>query len=521
MKCLLATAVLALLVGTPVIGKDPPRDFPVVRMKPGEGLVMLRVIGTREVGGLFPKWGMLALRRVKTGKQQEELHDRYSRGLQSSVFMESIPPGDYEPMFLMSTLPDAFGTNLASADFPEGFRFKVQEGQLTDLGTLYYVRPYAPPQTDHYRFIQAEDGDFARNTQFMLETEQAEKLLASRQGWSSVPAAAQSASLTTRIRHLSLYLAGRTTAPDGTMLFGELFGQVARRSPDGIWTWEETGLPETILGAAETADGNLYAVAEHSTLVHRNAPGKWQRIPVPVPGALPCFAAAEPDGSLFTAWEDRNAITVLSYHPQTESPWKLRIKIPLEPPDIRAVGAMRRCRVLVSQPKWVVVDYGFSPSGTKFGYHVLDREKVIWTPYRHEEFQGDVGLFHDGTLYSLAGWAPGQDFQVSADFGRQWSKRSEVSWSELPVFRNADEGYLLRLDNAPQRYPQKRIYSLWRTADGGRSWARHARTPARTSAFILLPGHDMLFTTFDGMLYASHDDGKTASLERDSSDPAW
>ncbi len=385
---------------------------------------MLRVIGTREVGGLFPKWGTLALRRVKTGRQ-EELRDRYSRSLQSSFFLKSVPPGDYEPMFVMATLPDAFGTNVANAEFPKGFRFKVEAGQLTDLGTLYYVRPYAPPQTGLYRFIHAGDRDLAGNSSFMLVQEQAEKLLESPIGWTRIPADAAPVNLTSRIKHLSMYLSGRARAPDGSMLFGELFGQVARRSSKGEWTWEETGLPATILGVAETTDGNLYAVAEHSTLVRRDTSGKWQRIPVPTLGAMPCFISAEPDGSVFTVWEDRNAITVLSYRPQDESPWKLRIKIPLE--DLPPYAyAMRRCGVLVSQPKLVVVDYGMSRSGTKFGYHVLDRESVIWTPYRHEEFQGDVGLLQDGTLYSLAA---GSRDRTSRSRTTSARTRSGASWA--------------------------------------------------------------------------------------------
>ncbi len=97
----------------------------------------------------------------------------------------------------------------------------------------------------------------------------------------------------------------------------------------------------------------------------------------------------------------------------------------------------------------------------------------------------------------------------------------EVSWAELPAFRDSNEGYLLRVDNAPEPSLPKRVHSLSRTTDGGKTWSRHTGLPQRTSAFILLPGEDMLFTTFDGKVYVSHDNGKTAVLERDSSDLVW
>jgi len=268
------------------------------------------------------------------------------------MFVESLAPGDYTLVSLGAFASGGFGDLVGSADFPRGFRFTVQAGRLTDLGTLYYVAPYGLSPEVPFRFAQAGDRDLARNSSFMLEPAQAEPLLASPSlGWTRIPADTAPGNLKGDTRHLSMNLAGRARAPDGSLLFGELFGQVARRSRDGEWTWEDTGLAESIQAVVETTDGKLYASAEHSTLVRRDSPGHWQRIPVPVAGALPCFLATEPDGSLFTAWEDVNAITVLSYQPKDASPWRLRIRIPLEAwPG--AFSPMRRCGSCERPRRW-------------------------------------------------------------------------------------------------------------------------------------------------------------------------
>jgi photosystem II stability/assembly factor-like uncharacterized protein len=79
----------------------------------------------------------------------------------------------------------------------------------------------------------------------------------------------------------------------------------------------------------------------------------------------------------------------------------------------------------------------------------------------------------------------------------------------------------MRVDNAPQPYLEKRKYSLWRTTDGGKSWARNVPMPPRTAWFMPLEGQEMLVITLDGKLLVSHDGGATVTLERDSSYAMW
>src|SRR5690349_2660866 len=143
MKRLLATVALVLVFSATAIGKDPPRDYPGVKMDSGDGMVMLRVINSRPIGG-FPKWETLTLHPVKAPPQRKkDLHDRFSRTLQSSMFVESLPPGEYTLLSLGAFAPGGFGDQVGMADFPKGYRFTVEAGRLTDLGTLYYVSPYS------------------------------------------------------------------------------------------------------------------------------------------------------------------------------------------------------------------------------------------------------------------------------------------------------------------------------------------------------------------------------------------
>ena len=155
MKRALATVILLFAFTGLSIGKDPPRDYPVVEMDSGEGLVMMRVITTRTIGS-FPKWETLTLHDVKAPPQRKkELRDRFSASMQSSVFAESLRPGEYTALSLGAYAPGGFGDEIASADFPKGYRFKVEAGRLTDLGTLYYVAPYGLLPAGPFRLIQA------------------------------------------------------------------------------------------------------------------------------------------------------------------------------------------------------------------------------------------------------------------------------------------------------------------------------------------------------------------------------
>ena len=481
---------------------------------------MMRMIATRNVSDHFAKWNTLVVRKVNT-RTPEDLRDRYARGPQNSFFMDALPPGEYEVLHLQASIPDAFGNLIETADFPKGFRFRVQAGRLTDLGTFYFVRPYAPVKTGLYKLVRAAEGDLARRASFMLPPDQAEALLAAPLGWTSTAAGSEPENLTSRIKHMSMFMAGRQRTADGGMLFGEMFGQIARRDRNGTWTWEETGFADTISAAVEAADGQLFAIAEHSTLLRRDGPGQWRTIQVPIAGALPCFISAEPDGSLFTIWENRNAIVVLSYRHGNESPWEERFRIPIEPLSKYSVVSLQRCMVLASDPLVMVIDQTPSRSGMKFRFHFLNKASRTWTRYQGPEMQGGFGLFRDGTLYAAMGWKPGQDFKISHDLGKTWEKRGELSWSEIPVFRDLNEGYLLRVDNAPQIYASLLVHSLWRTTDGGRTWARQARLPKFTATMMLLDDQELLFVTAEGKLHVSHDNGASLTLERDSSDPVW
>src|SRR5262245_65457386 len=125
MKRLLATAALAITLAATAFGKDPPRDYPVVRMDEGDGMVMLRVINTRPVGG-FPKWETLTLHPVKAPPQRKkELHDRFGSSLQATMFVESLSPGEYTLLSLGAFAPGGFGDQVGIAEFPKGYRFKV------------------------------------------------------------------------------------------------------------------------------------------------------------------------------------------------------------------------------------------------------------------------------------------------------------------------------------------------------------------------------------------------------------
>jgi photosystem II stability/assembly factor-like uncharacterized protein len=82
------------------------------------------------------------------------------------------------------------------------------------------------------------------------------------------------------------------------------------------------------------------------------------------------------------------------------------------------------------------------------------------------------------------------------------------------VFRTADVGYLIRVDHIPAFNPENLTNSLWKTVDGGKTWARNSDLPNQSGRLHLLPGEGhLLLITNNGRLMSSTDDGKNWGSE--------
>jgi hypothetical protein len=313
-----------------------------------------------------------------------------------------------------------------------------------------------------------------------------------------------------------MYLAGLAPANGGGRLFGEFFGQVAWRHPDGSWTWEDTGTLETILAALDAPDGTRWAVAEGSMLLKREADASWNRVAVPLEDARPCLIYAEADGSLLTAWTQLNAISVLRYEPKSNQ-WTTEHVFDAPRAILSTPGTFGRCRASITSDRLMLIETT-TPYGTpKYRIEVLDFATRRWSTAK-VGLNSPLVVTPDGTFVVLGGLVINPKYRFSKDLGKTWEDRANPQALGMPMFKSPTEAFLMRREAAIGN--GQALTSYWRTDDGSRTWQQIAtfKTPFDV---VMLFDETSLFVTSYGLLYSSPDNGRTLRLERDSSATTW
>ena len=138
--------VLLLVCFTSALhAKEEKRVIPHTRVAPGQGMVMMRLVTNRDLTNFSTKWDKFDIREVKSGKEYK-LKDLYDGG-HNAIFIASLPAGEYQAERMR--VGDAGWQSLAEYGSVEEFeadawRFKVEAGRMTNLGSLLFLQPYAP-----------------------------------------------------------------------------------------------------------------------------------------------------------------------------------------------------------------------------------------------------------------------------------------------------------------------------------------------------------------------------------------
>jgi hypothetical protein len=516
-------ALFALSVqARPVPAKEAKRVIPYTRVVPGQGMIMMRLVTNRDLSNFSTKWDKFDVRELKTGKEYK-LKDLYDGG-HNATFVASLPPGDYQAERMR--VGDAVWQSLAeygTAEFDAGgWRFKVEAGRMTNLGTLLFLQPYTPlvnPAANAgggyrsrmvFSWVHTPDETLPQRSAYLFHPDDYPAVLSKSLGWTTVPANAQ-ASLLPRYKRLTLALAGGAAASDGGMLFGEHYGQIGWRHPDGRWTWEDTGTLESILFAADAADGTRYAAAEGSVLLRREKSGEWRRIPVALEDATPRILHAYADGSLLTIWAQLDRFTALRYRPGADPEWTPVWELPA--PKGKIAKTIGYCNAVFTSRAiaFSTETAGLFKVKTK-ALAVLDLSTDQWS-HSDPDIDGPVSIMPDGSLFSMTGGQSNQIFKVAKVSTQPWEVRSTgTNTLRQPQFRTADEGYTI----SSYAYWSNVPSMLFRTSDGGRSWQQVVQLPSGTNWFRVLPGQEMLIATEEGKFYSSRDNGQRWRLERDA-----
>jgi hypothetical protein len=480
-----------------------------VRLVPGQGIVALRVVANRPVGGFFAKLGVLIVKNQQTGKTFR-VRDNAPSYASFSMFVAALPEGTYE----MDTFENAAGGGWISITQdsevgPTAGSFQIGGGRITDLGTMAYVKNIDPSDVREYKLAFDEQERATAYSRALWAEPIVVALDKGLLGW-------QPASPGQRPPLKPEQLAGERNLVDpsadanGVLRYGAPFGQILSRTTDGRWSREKLPTLHQISDVATLKDGTIIAAADEGLIFVRAPGGAWVLKPVAA-SARPEFVRAQESGGIFLVAELADAAVV--YHAaNVTSTWDEIRRIPLG--DLQHLPRTHIKGAILNSDQFFVttVKYGFvRPDHTVSALTLATQQ---WTSNPVPFGAGIISPLPGGGIYGMFGRWIDQSLGVSLDNGRTWDKRGSPNHANQPVFRSSELGYLTTIDRVLKPDGSRFTASLWKTLDGGRSWQRHADIPDQSSQLVLLPGEGhLLLQTSTSEAYSTVDDGKTWARE--------
>jgi hypothetical protein len=492
-----------------------------VQLKPGQGILAVKLAVNRpQVSMYFKKWKTLLVRNEDLD-EDFALYDRSDFAASHAFFVDSLPPGTYSVREIKSEAAslalEVWSKAKVDGVFP---KFTVAAGRLTDLGTIAYIRAHYPSSSRQHDWGQAHSLmdrptvlrqlapalGAALGAEPSLGWEEGERLQALQQGFESM-------------RSVSMQANSPARLPDGTVLLGEAFGQIAVRTPGRAWQYIQTPTALPIRAIHAAADGSLLAGSDDSVLVARGAgQSKWQFITLPIVDASVIDIGPLPGtDELLVVLQTRDRFVGLSTSRVSPGQWTEQFARPralFATPSGDAQGFVMRTG-----------EHLVFASGGNMGKQetvTYDSKARSWkaVPVETTDLPLHWALLPDGRLARFDGYpiTGGRFFTLSSDGGAHWEKGGELGATFAPLlFVSNETGYAVRggfpidveFTEDPNQPP-----TLWRTDDTGRSWKEVARTPAMPRRLIRLGGPEHLgYASGDGKFFSSTDGGKSWTLD--------
>jgi hypothetical protein len=512
-------ALAVLVSGCAVSPENRAQSAPsALRLEQKQGLMSLKITSNRPtVSTFFTKWTTLRVTNIES-KVTTTVVDRSDSSAGHSLFIQPLPSGTYE---VESVGNGASGwltiteTAKAGQALP---RFRVTEGQLTDLGTLVYVRKHFPVNSTLFRWAQ-HDSPFDRGAVLR----QLDPILSARLSSSAVNSWIDGEQLAARrtvfseSQHLTMRAMSPTQSADGTLYLGESFGRIAARSASGAWSWIETPTALPIRAVHVTTTGSIYAGSDDGIFIIRDPmTRKWGAIPLPTVDASVIHIGPLPGTArLLIVLQTRDRFLGVSMDPKATEGWKVEFSRPRAlflNPAMDANGA-----VLAAADRVVLVTGGVE---SKFEVASAKQGEDGWkfTQLNESGIPSSWAISPEGSLGRFRGVPfTGMYFSASEDSGITWEKRGDLNWAGGSLLLVSNKvGYVVRTDSTPLIDPEKFAFSLWRTTDLGKSWIKVGSTPSIHGRLIALDGSPDLigYASANGKFFVSNDGGKNWQLER-------
>lgn len=254
---------------------------------PRAGTFLLKVVGVQRVSAFNSKWQTVTVADKRTGRKFE-IADSASFGAGYSLFLGSLPEGDYEVAGLgaMGQGPGTFGVLpaliiLAATSDAQSLEsalgdFRIRAGTLTNLGVLVSALPESRTQTAKLALLADDRG---RSDALADADPRVKARLAAMPtiSWPKLPEIASPEKVETVLRESARNVAALETTFEGRVLIGSALGTVHERSGDGTWRSMSLGTLHTISYLRVLPDRRILAATDSGEYFLGSAEGRWTR----------------------------------------------------------------------------------------------------------------------------------------------------------------------------------------------------------------------------------------------------
>ncbi|PIF76825.1 hypothetical protein CLU95_3993 [Variovorax sp. 54] len=503
----------------PISPEERAKNAPgSLQLTSAQGVVSLKITSNRaRVSTYFSQWSKLWVKNLETSGLTS-LSNRSDSIENHSLFVGALLAGTYEIHSVESSASGmATLTNFADAsDVLPGFA--VAAGQLTDLGTIAFMRKHYPVDSREFQWGIAPEASFDRQAILRRLNPVLRDQLSVRPvlGWSDGDRLRARRKTHDQFLGLTMRAASPVLQPDGSALFGESFGQIAVRSAQGTWSFLQTPTSQPIRSLHVGRGGELYAGSDNGLLmVRRTATGSWESIALPADDSSVIHVGPLPGSAdVLVVLQTSDRFLGLSVDAAPNRPLKEQFSKPralFSNPmnDVRGYVLEASSQVLFAmgafQSKTEVLKY----SGTD----------PIWRDVSSgdENVPSNWASLNDGSVGRFAGIPmTGMYFMTSQDNGKSWERRGDLNWANGSLlFVSEKVGYVIRLDSRAAFDPELIEQSVWRTNDAGHTWSLAGSPKTIGGALVALGGTEKIgYVGLNGRFMVSVDGGKTWRAER-------
>ncbi|WP_157360048.1 WD40/YVTN/BNR-like repeat-containing protein [Caldimonas brevitalea] len=499
------TAVVLVGCAAPAAKRGPDGLALDLKAEGSDGFVVLKVVSTRPVSLLNPKWQNIAVR--STGGQNDELRDLtppYSMlGANyvptESLYFARLKAGEYEVSSLGST---GAGPGLLLALMMSDHasmqkrlpRFNVETGRLTNLGTIVYAPELDKDQPADIVLLSGPVGQRAA-LQDLRDEGGTAALPPLGGGWGAPPE--ESAESLKRAREMVSMVSHRGSAiSGGTFIGGSHLGQILMRTGPRTWVRESLDTLNRVVFATRLADGTLVAGMEYGRYQIKRPGGTWEAHKIGSEKGRVVYIEPRADGSaLFVAGDAK-----------TTRVWLKRGGLDHASDEITQVAAFGTPPdLLLTLPDALIVAWNETGILRQSVHHRIDKNTLKLTTYKESFWVVDWQYRVDGSVALTRQNGMSGYRSVSLDGARTWITANEPGYLG-GFWLDANKGYAFGV--SPGFSTVDSLLQV--TSDGGKTWQRQGGPLVAPSVGQLLQVDGQELVALAGhVVYSSIDQGGT------------